>query len=110
MYPPADEARHILRAYFNDVATRYYGRQASEEKIAAAMRNDPSDDLGLPRGLLVVTRRDGNVLESAGLHLPFGQIAEVTRVFLAPAARGRVLGSRLLDCLELTQPSTGSRC
>lgn len=38
VYPPAGEARHILWAYFNDVATRYYGRQASEEKIAAAMQ------------------------------------------------------------------------
>lgn len=98
--PAADEARQILRAYFDDVATRYYGRQASQEEISAAMRDDPSDDLELPRGLLVVARGDGNVLGCAGLRLLRGQIAEVTRVFVVPAARRRGLGSWLLDCLE----------
>lgn len=98
--PAADEARQILRAYFDDVATRYYGRQASQEEISAAMRDDPSDDLELPHGLLVVARGDGNVLGCAGLRLLRGQIAEVTRVFVVPAARRRGLGSRLLDCLE----------
>jgi ribosomal protein S18 acetylase RimI-like enzyme len=98
--PAADEARQILRAYFDDVTTRYYGRQASQEEISAAMRDEPSDDLELPRGLLVVARADGNVLGCAGLRLLRGQIAEVTRVFVVPAARRRGLGSRLLDCLE----------
>lgn len=98
--PAADEARQILQAYFDDVATRYYGRQASQEEISAAMRDDPSDDLELPHGLLVVARGDGNVLGCAGLRLLRGQIAEVTRVFVVPAARRRGLGSRLLDCLE----------
>ena len=98
--PAADEARQILRAHFDDVATRYYGRQASQEEISAAMRDDPSDDLELPHGLLVVARGDGNVLGCAGLRLLRGQIAEVTRVFVVPAARRRGLGSRLLDCLE----------
>lgn len=98
--PAADEARQILQAYFNDVATRYYGRQASQEEISAAMRDDPSDDLELPHGLLVAARGDGNILGCAGLRLLRGQIAEVTRVFVVPAARRRGLGSRLLDCLE----------
>jgi hypothetical protein len=31
--PAAGEARQILRAYLDDVATRYYGRQATEEEI-----------------------------------------------------------------------------
>ena len=98
--PAADEARQILQAYFDDVATRYYARQASQEEISAAMRDDPSDDLELPHGLLVVARGDGNILGCAGLRLLRGQIAEVTRVFVVPAARRRGLGSRLLDCLE----------
>lgn len=97
--PAANEARQILRAYFSDVASRYYGRQATEEEITAAMRDDPSDDLELPYGLLAVARRDGNVLGCAGLRLR-GQIAEVTRVFVVPAARRSGLGSRLLTCLE----------
>ena len=35
----------MLRAYFADVASRYYGRQATEDEIAAAVRDEPSDDL-----------------------------------------------------------------
>lgn len=98
--PAAGEARQILRAYFDDVASRYYGRQATDEEITAAMRDDPSDDLELPHGLLVVARRQGGVVGCAGLRLLPGRIAEVTRVFVAPVARRRGLGSRLLDALE----------
>ena len=100
MSPASGEARRILRTYFDDVATRYYGRQATEEEITAAMREDPSDDLELPLGLLVVAHEDGAVLGCAGLRLLPGRIGEVTRVFVVPAARRRGLGSRLLDSLE----------
>ncbi|HEX9352270.1 MAG TPA: GNAT family N-acetyltransferase, partial [Streptosporangiaceae bacterium] len=98
--PAADEARCALWAYFDDVASRHYGRPATEDEIAAAMREDPSEDLTPPHGLLLVAHEDGNVLGCAGLRLLPGQIAEVTRVFVAPAARRRGLGSRLLNCLE----------
>ncbi len=98
--PAAEEARRILRAYFDDVASRYYGRPAAGDEIAAAMREDPSDDLAPPRGLLLVAREKADVLGCAGLRLLPGHVAEVTRVFVVPAARRRGLGSRLLDCLE----------
>jgi ribosomal protein S18 acetylase RimI-like enzyme len=100
MSPAADEARRALRAYFDDVASRYYGRQATEGEIAAAMREDPSDDLAPPHGLLLVAHASGDVLGCGGLRLLPGQIAEVTRIFVVPAARRRGLGSRLLSCLE----------
>jgi ribosomal protein S18 acetylase RimI-like enzyme len=98
--PAAGEARQILRAYFNDVASRFYGRPAAEDEIAAAMREDPSDDLTPPGGLLLVAQEKDDVLGCAGLRLLPGHAAEVTRVFVIPAARRRGLGSRLLDCLE----------
>ena len=100
MPPAADEGRRALRAYFDDVASRYYGRPATEDEIAAAMRDDPSDDLAPPHGLLLVAHGNGDVLGCAGLRLLPGRLGEVTRVFVAPAARGRGLGSRLLNCLE----------
>ena len=113
--PAAEEARRILRAYFGDVASRYYGRPATADEIAAAMSEEPSDDLAPPRGLLLLAREkarenqrekpreDGVVLGCAGLRLlpgAPGHAAEVTRVFVVPAARRRGVGSRLLDCLE----------
>ena len=89
--PPASAAgRQVLRAYFAEVASRYYGRPATGEEVARL----------LPRGLLLVAVQDGAVLGCAGLRLLPGGIGEVTRVFVMPAARRRGLGSRLLDELE----------
>jgi hypothetical protein len=65
MPPAADEGRRALRAYFDDVASRYYGRPATEDEIAAAMRDDPSDDLAPPHGLLLVAHGNGDVLGCA---------------------------------------------
>ena len=104
MPPAPGQARRALRAYFDDVASRYssryYGRQATQDEIAAAMQDDPSDDLAPPHGLLLVAHENGDVLGCAGLRLLPGRIGEVTRVFVVPAARRRGLGSRLLSCLE----------
>ena len=64
------------------------------------MREEPSDDLTPPRGLLLVATEQNSVLGCAGLRLLPGEVGEVTRVFVMPAARRRRLGSRLLDELE----------
>jgi GNAT superfamily N-acetyltransferase len=98
--PAAEEVRWILRAYFDDAASRYYGRPATADEIAAAMSEDPSDDLAPPRGLLLVAQEKGDVLGCAGLRLLPGHAAEATRLLVVPAARRRGLGSRLLDRLE----------
>ena len=58
------------------------------------MRDEPSDHLVPPRGLLLVARAGDTVLGCAGLRpLPNG-IGEVTRVRVAVNAHGRGLGSR----------------
>jgi hypothetical protein len=57
-----NQTRRALRAYFDDVARRYYGRQVTEDEIAAAMREDPSDDLATPQALLLVAHENGSVL------------------------------------------------
>lgn len=98
--PTADIADRVLRAYFHDVVSRYYGRPGTADGIAAAMREEPSDDLTPPRGLLLVAQGNGSVLGCAGLRLLPGAVAEVTRVFVVPAARRRGIGARLLSCLE----------
>lgn len=99
--PGAEEARRILRAYFDEAASRYYGRPATGDEIGAAMSEDPSDDLAPPRGLLLVAKEKGaDVLGCAGLRLLPGHAAEVKRVFVVPAARRLGLATQLLDCLE----------
>jgi hypothetical protein len=40
--PDASAASQILRSYINDVASRYYGRQATDDEIDAARGEDPA--------------------------------------------------------------------
>jgi ribosomal protein S18 acetylase RimI-like enzyme len=100
MAPDAPRAARILRSYYADVVGRYHGRPASASEVDAAMREEPSDDLAPPAGLLLVAHHDGAELGCAGLRLLGDGIAELTRVFVVPGARGRGLGSRLLRELE----------
>jgi ribosomal protein S18 acetylase RimI-like enzyme len=96
MDPGCEPARRILRQYVDELVSRYYGRQATEEEIDAAIRDYPSDDLAPPAGLLLVARGPGAVLGCAGLLLLPGGVGEVTRVFVVSCARGTGLAERLM--------------
>ncbi len=98
--PAASAATEALWAYTDDVASRYYGRPATAEEIAAALREDPSDDLAPPHGLFLVARREAAVVGCAGLRLLPGSLGEVKRVFVVPAERGRGLGRLLMARVE----------
>lgn len=99
--PPGSRAGRVaLRAYVSDVAGRYYGRPASHAEVDAALLEDPSDDLAPPRGVFLVAREQDTVVGCAGLRLLPDKIGEVKRVFVAPTARGRGLGRRLMSELE----------
>jgi GNAT superfamily N-acetyltransferase len=99
--PPSTAAgRAVLRAYMNEVASRYYGRPATSEEIRTALHEDSSDDLAPPHGCLFVARASGSIVGCAGLRLLTDRLGEVTRVFVEPAARGQGIGTRLMMELE----------
>lgn len=98
--PSAPAASQILRSYIDHVASRYYGRPATDEEIDASLREDPSTDLAPPFGVFLVARQRDVVLGCAGLRLLPERVGEVKRLFVAPAARGRGLGARLMGELE----------
>ena len=98
--PDALAACRILRAYIDDVASTYYGRAATQEEIDVALRDDPSDDLAPPNGIFLIARQDDIVLGCAGLRLLPDGVAEMRRLFVTSAARGRGLGSQLMGELE----------
>jgi GNAT superfamily N-acetyltransferase len=92
--PGASAASQILRSYIDDVASRYYGRQATDEEIDVSLREDPSIDLALPSGVFLVARQRDAVLGCAGLRFQPEGVGEVKRLFVTPAARGIGLGAR----------------
>jgi N-acetylglutamate synthase-like GNAT family acetyltransferase len=90
----------VLRDYYSDIVSRYYGRQATDVEIDSAMAEEPSDDLQLPHGLFWVATKDAAVVGCAGLRLLPAGLGEVKRVFVAGNARRRGVGSRLLKEVE----------
>ena len=99
--PHDERARAVLRAYMTDVASRYYGRPATDAEVDAALAEESGDDLVLPGGLLIVaTDADEVTVGCAGLALLAGTVAEVKKVYVAPPARGRGLGQRLVVEVE----------
>lgn len=99
--PAEGRARAVVRAHMADIASRYYARPATPSEVDAALAAEPADDLALPAGLLVVaTNADGAVLGCVGLRLLPEALGEIKKVYVAPAARGRGLGRRLVEEIE----------
>lgn len=95
---PVDEpvAVDLLRRYFADVASSWYGRPATDAEVDAALAGDPSDHLTV----FLVGRLDGEPAGCAGLSFGTPGFGELARVFVAPRARGTGGGPALLAAAE----------
>jgi GNAT superfamily N-acetyltransferase len=102
-------AATALRAFMDDIASRYYGRPATEHEIDAGLGEYPSDDLEPPRGLLVLAHEAETVLGCAGVRFVDAEIGEVTRVYVAPSARRRGLAMMLMAEVERLARDRGIR-
>jgi GNAT superfamily N-acetyltransferase len=102
------DAIAVLRQYFMEMASRYYGRPATAHEVDAALAEEPSDDLDAPTGLFLLARRQHTIVGCAGLRRLNPQIAELTRVFVHPGARRRGGGSRLLAAAEQAARDRGA--
>ncbi|MGZ4273178.1 MAG: GNAT family N-acetyltransferase, partial [Solirubrobacteraceae bacterium] len=89
-----------LRAYMEDVVSRYWRRQATSGELDRAMREDPSDDLTGETGLFVVAVVDGEPVGCGGVRFKADGIAELTRMWVAPHIRRRGLAARIVAHLE----------
>ncbi|MFC4105882.1 GNAT family N-acetyltransferase [Micromonospora zhanjiangensis] len=107
--PDSAPARAILRTYYVDIVGRYHGRSATDAEVESAMGDAPSHDLVPPTGEFLLARLDGTVVGCAGLRLLPAGVGELTRVFLAPAARGRGLAARLVRRVEQRAAGLGVR-
>lgn len=55
--PSSPRALAMLYAYYDDVASSYYGRPATPEEVSAAMLDEPSDDLRAEEGIFAIATR-----------------------------------------------------
>jgi DNA-binding MarR family transcriptional regulator/predicted GNAT family N-acyltransferase len=95
MDPRADEARYCLGEYYSELSRRFKGG------FEVSLSRDPdATDMMSPRGAFFVAMSDGLPLGCVGLKGTGGELAEIKRLWVAPAARGLGVGRRLMDSAE----------
>jgi GNAT superfamily N-acetyltransferase len=101
--PLADESQGLLSSYFDEV------KAAFGYTPEAAAPADPEEFVP-PGGLFLVLREaDGTPRGCGGVRLLDAETAEVKRMWLDPAMRGRGAGWALLRALETEAVSLGAR-
>ncbi|MGH6677902.1 MAG: bifunctional helix-turn-helix transcriptional regulator/GNAT family N-acetyltransferase [Bradyrhizobium sp.] len=93
--PRKEQARDCLDQYYGELSRRFAGG------FDVSRSRDPdATDMMPPRGAFFVAVSDGQPLGCVGLKGSGGQLAEIKRLWVAPAARGLGLGRRLMDAAE----------
>ncbi|MGW6981885.1 GNAT family N-acetyltransferase [Streptomyces sp. NPDC054932] len=102
------DATALRRAYYAEVAGRYWKRQVTETEIDQGLLDFPDDGLVPPTGQFVVGRLDGEPLACGGIRLLDPATAELTRVYVDRRARGTGGGAALLEVLEAEGRALGA--
>ncbi|GAA3370971.1 GNAT family N-acetyltransferase [Streptomyces sannanensis] len=103
------EASLLRRDYYDEVASRYWRRPATEQEIDEGLTDDGVEELAPPTGEFLVGRHGGKPAACAGLKLLDPETAELTRVFVRPQWRGTGGGAALLAGLEEAAGNLGVR-
>jgi GNAT superfamily N-acetyltransferase len=98
------EARALVQTYLDEIGVMFPDGLDPARSVTA----EPYE-LSPPRGTFLVVRDDdGTAIGCGGLKMLDPQTAEVKRIWLAPAARGRGLGAALLEALEHAARALGA--
>ncbi|WP_181799150.1 GNAT family N-acetyltransferase [Kitasatospora acidiphila] len=93
-------ATSLRRDYYDEVASRYWQRPATSQEIDEGLTNDGVELLTPPTGQFVVGRYDGEAAACGGVLMLDAECAELTRVYLRPAFRGKQGAGLMLEVLE----------
>jgi DNA-binding MarR family transcriptional regulator/RimJ/RimL family protein N-acetyltransferase len=93
--PRSEAALWCLGEYYAEL-----GRRFSRGFDVSLSRDPQADDMVRPRGVFLVARSDGQPLGCVGLKGGGGPVAEVKRLWVAPAARGLGLARRMMAAVE----------
>ncbi|MBD0747115.1 GNAT family N-acetyltransferase [Streptomyces sp. CBMA152] len=112
------DATLLRRDYYDEVASRWYGRPATAEEIEQGLTDDGAERLRPPLGDFVVGRHNGRPGACGGIQLcetppvingTAPATAELTRVYVRPELRGSGGGAALLTALEDAARRLGAR-
>lgn len=103
------DASSLRRDYYDEVASRYWKRPASSQEIEQGLAGDGVELLTPPTGQFVVGRYGGEAAACGGVLMLDAERAELTRVYVRPAFRGRRGASLLLELLEDQARTLGAR-
>jgi GNAT superfamily N-acetyltransferase len=116
--PDSPDAVAILRDYFAEMVSRFHRRDATDAEVDAVMAENPSVDLALfllafpaaPAAQTDHVPRAGRTppVGCVGLRLLAPPVAELKRMFVRPAFRGRGIGAGLLAAAERGARSLGA--
>ena len=93
--PRSEPARYCLGEYYAELSRRF-----ARGYDVALSRDPDATDMIAPRGAFFVALSDGLPLGCVGLKGAGGLLAEIKRLWVAPAARGLGLARRLMDAAE----------
>jgi GNAT superfamily N-acetyltransferase len=105
----APDARGLRRDYYDEVASRYWKRPATSAEIEKGLAGDGVELLTPPTGQFVVGRYGDEAAACGGVLMLDAERAELTRVYVRPALRGRKGASLLLELLEDQARTLGAR-
>ncbi|MFD7968923.1 GNAT family N-acetyltransferase [Streptomyces clavifer] len=103
------DAALLRRDYYDEVASRYWGRPATSEEIDEGLADDGVERLAPPTGEFLVGRHADEPASCTGLVVVDPHTAELTRVFVRPAFRGTGGGGLMLAAAERAARSLGVR-
>jgi len=98
--PGSPAAAAILREYYDDIVGRYWGRPALAAEVDSAMADEPSHDLQGDTGLLLLALHHDRAVACGGVRFVDDTLGELTRIYVAPGARGLGAGAHLIGRLE----------
>ena len=102
--PESEVAAQLLARYYEELNARFSGGFDLDRTVAA-----PSAELRPPSGSFLIVRLDGRAIGCGAVRKLDETTAEIKRMWIDPAVRGRGVGRRLLAALESAAARLGCR-